>query len=85
MDDFLDRVAISIEQVTILIRIDAFRFCGVNKRELMWKAHLRIEKKEPPVKQKQMFRIDRKEFEIIYYEKKKILKICPVEQKLWPF
>jgi len=44
LEDFLDRVFISIEQVSILIRIDAFRFLRVNKHELLWKAHLFLSK-----------------------------------------
>lgn len=44
LEDFLDRVLISIEQVGILIRIDAFRFTGVNKHQLLWKAHLFLNK-----------------------------------------
>jgi len=44
LDDFIDRVPISIEQVSILIKINAFRFTGVNKRELLWEAHLKISK-----------------------------------------
>jgi len=44
LDDFIDRVPISIEQISILIKIDAFRFTGVNKRELLWEAHLKISK-----------------------------------------
>src|SRR5699024_7692295 len=36
--DFMDRIAISIEQITILIRIGAFRFTGKNNYELLWKA-----------------------------------------------
>ncbi len=42
--DFLDRVVISIEQVSILIRIDAFRFTQVNQHELLWQAHLFLSK-----------------------------------------
>lgn len=42
--NFLDRVFISIEQISILIRIDAFRFTGVNKHQLLWKAHLFLNK-----------------------------------------
>ena len=44
LEDFLDRVLISIEQLSILIRIDAFRFTGVNKHELLWKGHLFLNK-----------------------------------------
>jgi DNA polymerase-3 subunit alpha len=44
LDDFIDRVPISIEQLSILIKINAFRFTGINKRELLWEAHLKISK-----------------------------------------
>jgi DNA polymerase-3 subunit alpha len=44
LDDFIDRVPIPIEQISILIKINAFRFTGVNKRELLWEAHLKIGK-----------------------------------------
>ena len=40
LENFIDRVLISIEQLSILIRIDAFRFTKTNKHELLWKAHL---------------------------------------------
>ena len=42
--NFLDRVTISIEQVSILIRIDAFRFTQINQHELLWQAHLFLSK-----------------------------------------
>ncbi len=42
--NFLDRVVISIEQVSILIRIDAFRFTQINQHELLWQAHLFLSK-----------------------------------------
>jgi len=44
LEDFLDRVPVSIEQISILIRINAFRFTGVNKHELLWQAHLFLSK-----------------------------------------
>jgi DNA polymerase-3 subunit alpha len=44
LDDFIERVPVSIEQVAILIKINAFRFTGINKRELLWVAHLKISK-----------------------------------------
>ncbi|KAB1070017.1 DNA polymerase III subunit alpha [Tamlana haliotis] len=44
LDDFITRVPLAIEQVSILIKIDGFRFTGVNKRELLWEAHLKIRK-----------------------------------------
>lgn len=44
LDDFIERVPISVEQITILIKINAFRFTKINKRELLWEAHLKISK-----------------------------------------
>ncbi|MGB0176728.1 MAG: DNA polymerase III subunit alpha, partial [Owenweeksia sp.] len=39
LQDFVDRVEISLEQLIILIRIHAFRFTGKDKKELLWEAH----------------------------------------------
>jgi DNA polymerase-3 subunit alpha len=44
LEDFLDRVPISIEQLGILIRIDAFRSTGVEKHRLLWQAHMLLSK-----------------------------------------
>ncbi|MDT7831278.1 DNA polymerase III subunit alpha [Flavobacteriaceae bacterium S356] len=44
LNDFIERVSISMEQISILIKIDAFRFTGINKRELLWDAHMKINK-----------------------------------------
>ena len=44
LNDFINRVPISMEQIRILIKIDAFRFTGINKRELLWEAHMKIKK-----------------------------------------
>jgi DNA polymerase-3 subunit alpha len=44
LDDFIDRVPISVEQISILIKINAFRFTKINKRELLWEARLKISK-----------------------------------------
>jgi len=39
LTDFIDRVPIGIEQLSLLIRIGAFRFTGVAKQTLLWEAH----------------------------------------------
>lgn len=44
LDDFLERVSISIKQLSILIRIDAFQFTGIDKRTLLWKANFALNK-----------------------------------------
>lgn len=42
LDNFIDRVAVSIEQLTILIRIGAFRFTKKTKPELLWLATFKL-------------------------------------------
>ncbi len=54
-EDFLDRMTISVEQISILIRIGAFRFSGIHKRELLWKAHFFISKQLQEPSQKKLF------------------------------
>ena len=44
LEDFLDRVPIAMEQLGILIRIDAFRSTGVEKHRLLWQAHMLLSK-----------------------------------------
>ena len=63
LEDFLDRVLISIEQVSILIRIDAFRFTQTNKHELLWKAHLFLNK-NIKIEHPKLFRPVHQDFEI---------------------
>ncbi|GLU51803.1 DNA polymerase III subunit alpha [Dyadobacter frigoris] len=68
LNNFLDRVAISIEQITILIRIDAFRFTKIDKKTLLWKAHFRLNKAPQKVPQKQLFQVEVKEFDLPKFE-----------------
>ena len=44
LDDFIDRVSISLEQISLLIKINAFAFTERNKRELLWEAHMKVHK-----------------------------------------
>ncbi|MEA5259531.1 DNA polymerase III subunit alpha [Arcicella aquatica] len=44
-DDFCKRVYIGLEQIIILIRISAFRMFGYSKKELLWEAHFKVNKK----------------------------------------
>ncbi len=64
LDDFIDRVPMGIEQVSILIRIGAFRFTGINKRELLWKAHLKLGKSKPNTGVEPLFRLVRKDYQL---------------------
>lgn len=44
LDDFIERVSISLEQIVILIKVNAFKFTGRNKRELLWEAYMKVNK-----------------------------------------
>jgi DNA polymerase-3 subunit alpha len=63
LEDFLDRVLITVDQISILIRIDAFRFTGVNKHELLWKAHLFLNK-NVKIDHPKLFKAEHQDFKI---------------------
>lgn len=63
-NDFIDRVTISIEQIKTLIRIDAFRFTGIPKTELMWHALFKLNMVKPSTKQATLFKPRHRTFEI---------------------
>jgi error-prone DNA polymerase len=44
LEDFIMRTSVGLESLKILIRIDAFRFTGQNKRQLLWEAHMVFDK-----------------------------------------
>ncbi len=46
LDDFTRRVRPGLEQLILLIRTGGFRFTGKSKAELLWMAHLRLNKKK---------------------------------------
>ena len=54
LDDFIDRVPIGIEQMSILIKIDAFRFTQKNKHELLWEAHFKLNHTPTPYTNQQL-------------------------------
>ncbi|CAL2092612.1 DNA polymerase III subunit alpha [Tenacibaculum sp. 190524A05c] len=64
LDDFIERVPISIEQITILIKIDAFRDFGKHKRELLWEAHMKINKVTFDEFNISLFQVERAAYEI---------------------
>ncbi|ARN79104.1 DNA polymerase III subunit alpha [Nonlabens spongiae] len=55
LDNFLNRVFVGIEQISILTRINAFRFTGLDRYELLWQAHLKLDKLMKPTLQKKLF------------------------------
>jgi DNA polymerase-3 subunit alpha len=66
MDDFIARVAISIEQLSVLIRIDAFRFTKKQKTTLLWEATFKLNatKSKQTQPQVKLFQLQHKDFEI---------------------
>jgi DNA polymerase-3 subunit alpha len=46
--DFVNRVPITLEQAILLIRLNALRFTGISKQQLLWEVHLLLRKSTPP-------------------------------------
>jgi len=55
LNEFVKRVAVSLEQLRILIRIKAFRFTGKTSKELLWDAHMLLNKTKKTVPRKELF------------------------------
>ncbi|WP_258099190.1 DNA polymerase III subunit alpha [Marinoscillum pacificum] len=78
VDDFVRRVSVSLEQVSLLIRIGAFRFTGKDKKALLWHAHFllantgksqnKLSLFEPQVKKYSLPAIEHEEIEDVYDE-----------------
>ncbi|RLJ67466.1 helix-hairpin-helix protein, partial [Lacinutrix venerupis] len=64
LDNFIDRVTISIEQLTILIRIDAFRFTKLSKIELLWHAIFKLNVSKRKTTQSKLFKTEHKQFNL---------------------
>jgi len=55
LEEFINRVSVSLDQVVILIRINAFRFTEKSKRWLLWKAHFLLADVKKSVPHPQLF------------------------------
>ncbi|HRC31896.1 MAG TPA: DNA polymerase III subunit alpha [Bacteroidia bacterium] len=55
LEDFVLRIHISLDQVMLLIRLGAFRFTGIGKKELLWQAHLLLNKGKVTMETMPMF------------------------------
>lgn len=62
LTDFVQRVNIGIEQLIILIRINAFRFTGKTKATLLWEAYALLDKRKPLPQAKSLFHVPEKQF-----------------------
>ncbi|QXP70708.1 DNA polymerase III subunit alpha [Polaribacter sp. R2A056_3_33] len=64
LENFIDRVVISIEQLTILIRIDAFRFTHKTKKQLLWQAIFKLKATKQKTKQQLLFKTEQVKYEL---------------------
>jgi DNA polymerase-3 subunit alpha len=64
LSDFIERTTITKEQLVILIRLGALRFTGISKAELLWKAHMLLNKAVPVAKTKALFEAKPREFSL---------------------
>jgi len=62
LEDFLGRVPIGLEQVIILIRIDALRFTEKSKKALLWDAHLALGKQKKKDPMRELFPVQKRKF-----------------------
>ena len=74
LDDFIDRIYISIEQLSILLKINAFRFTGIDKHELLWKACFKLQKSKPHNSQSLLFKPQHRDFELPQFEYSKLIE-----------
>jgi len=64
LSDFIERTTITKEQLIILIRLGALRFTGISKAELLWKAHMLLNKTVPVAKTKTLFESIPREYKL---------------------
>lgn len=61
LEDFLDRIPTGTEQIEILLKIGAFSYTGINRRELLWKALYKLNKEPQRTHQNELFNVKAKE------------------------
>jgi len=64
LEDLLERVPAGLEQIILLIRINALRFTGKSKKELLWDAHLILGKQVRKDPIRELFPVRRREFKL---------------------
>ncbi len=60
--DFIQRTPATKEMLVILIRLGAFRFTGILKAQLLWEAHMLLNKTVPVARTRAMFEARPREF-----------------------
>ena len=64
LNDFINRIKIGAEALDILIRIKAFQFTGINKRELLWDGYYKLNHQPKVLVQEPLFKTVSPEFEL---------------------
>ncbi len=72
LEDFISRVPAGIEQLITLIRLDAFRFTGKTKKQLLWDAHLMLGKNMQSEDTPKLFHEKQREFVLPELEQTRI-------------
>jgi error-prone DNA polymerase len=62
LNDFINRIPITIEQLIILVRINAIRFTGKSKKQLLWESHLILGKSRSKPQDKVLFHETQQEY-----------------------
>ncbi len=62
--DFIKRSGIGKEQIILLIRLNALRFTGKTKKELLWEAHMLLTSAKQKTQMKNLFEPKPKEFRL---------------------
>jgi DNA polymerase-3 subunit alpha len=62
--DLMERTLISLEQVSLLIRIGALRSFGISKKELLWRAHLHCNKTKVKTMHPRLFVEEQRTFQL---------------------
>ncbi|GGG31967.1 DNA-directed DNA polymerase [Christiangramia forsetii] len=74
LDDFIDRVNISIEQISLLLKVNAFRFTKFDKHHLLWKAYFKLQHNKPKSNQPLLFKSKHRDFELPEFEYSKLIE-----------
>ena len=69
LSDFIRRVSIPMEQLTLLIKIEAFRFTKKNSYELLWQSHMEINKINMEVQTFNLFKVAQTTYRIPKFKK----------------
>lgn len=64
LEDLIRRTGMGLEQVIILIRVGALRFTGRSKKELLWDVHMLLGKKNKPLNDTELFKVEVKHYKL---------------------